>query len=53
MRLTLAPGDRVVASFPFRDRIVIITEMGCVYEIACEYNGTFDEIQIRRMGDVK
>ena len=34
--LPLKPGDRVIASFPFRDQVLVITQWGHVWQIKVE-----------------
>ena len=47
MRVPLAPGDRVIAAFPWRDKIIVVTENGHVFEIARDFVN--DDFIIRAM----
>jgi len=33
MKIPLEPGDRVVAAFPFRELVMVVTERGAVFKI--------------------
>ena len=37
MQIPLCPGDRVVATFNWRDTIIIVTEQGRVFQIARDF----------------
>ncbi len=44
--LPLKDGDTVICGFPFRDRIVIITEFGKVFQIKVDQDYVADTIRL-------
>ena len=47
MLIPLSPGDRVIAAFPWQDKIVVVTEQGRVFQIARDF--ARDDFIIRAM----
>lgn len=47
MQIPLEPHDRVVASFPWRDWAVVVTERGKIIILECGYARGADEIRIK------
>jgi len=44
--LPLKPGDRVIAAFPFRDKVLVITEGGQVLEIRVDDDPWTNEVRL-------
>lgn len=47
MQIPMDAHDRVVASFPFRDKVLVITERGKVFVIEVGEDFTMDTIMVR------
>lgn len=47
MQLPIETGDRVIASFPWRDKVIVITEQGRIYMLECSEGMTLDSLTIR------
>ena len=44
--LQLKPGDRVIAAFPFRDQVFVVTHWGKVFQILVEEDPSRGEIRL-------
>jgi len=45
IRLPLQPHDKVVTSFPWRDKVLVITECGKVFELAIQERDGLTEVR--------
>ena len=46
LQLPLAYEDRVITAFPYRDRIMVVTEGGQVFEIRVEENEMDESVRL-------
>ena len=44
MQIPLSSGDRVVASFPWRDCIIVVTEFGKIFRVVWNTERDYPEI---------